>query len=176
VEFAPSRSRGCEERQQATDYCNYVFSKRQQRVHDLLRYFQGRAGSQVRDYEGVGLRKPSLSGIEEYSGLDDQTLQILMQEPEADTQIVVSYPDDFAQPQISVDPATGQPVQMPQPDAARCAGQAHHQGEPHSMWLACHLKSCCCLVRLCPSRTPHSSVIARWLMCWELIEMGYESR
>ena len=55
--------------------------------------------------------------IEEYSGLDDQTVQILMQE-DAEVKIVVSYPDpsmsmEMMQPQV--DPVTGLPMQMQQP-------------------------------------------------------------
>jgi hypothetical protein len=55
--------------------------------------------------------------IDEYSGLDDQTLQVLMQEG-AEVKIVVSYPDtsvpmEMMQPQV--DPMTGQPVMMPPP-------------------------------------------------------------
>ena len=52
--------------------------------------------------------------IEQYSGLDDSTLQVLMQEPEAEMKIVVSYPDEDAmQMQPMVDPATGMPVVQP---------------------------------------------------------------
>ncbi len=55
--------------------------------------------------------------IEEYSGLDDQTVQILMQE-DAEVKIVVSYPDpsmpmEMMQPQP--DPMTGLPMPMQQP-------------------------------------------------------------
>jgi len=53
--------------------------------------------------------------IEEYSGLDDQTLEMLMQEPGAEVKIITSYPDpSIDELQIStVDPVTGQPVMMP---------------------------------------------------------------
>jgi len=72
----------------------------------------------------VSAALPSITGkdveevkIEEYSGLDDQTVQILMQE-DAEVKIVVSYPDpsmpmEMMQPQV--DPMTGLPMQMPQP-------------------------------------------------------------
>jgi hypothetical protein len=55
--------------------------------------------------------------IDDYSGLDDQTVQVLMQEG-AEVKIVVSYPDpsmpmDMMQPQV--DPATGLPMPMQQP-------------------------------------------------------------
>jgi hypothetical protein len=48
--------------------------------------------------------------IEEYSGLDDQTLQVLMQEG-AEVKIVVSYPEPGAMPQM--DMTTGLPMPVP---------------------------------------------------------------
>jgi hypothetical protein len=55
--------------------------------------------------------------IEEYTGLDEQTLQMLMQEPGAEVKIVVSYPDPSVDEMqlTTVDPMTGQPVVMPAP-------------------------------------------------------------
>jgi hypothetical protein len=55
--------------------------------------------------------------IEEYTGLDEQTLQMLMQEPDADVQIVMSYPDpNVDEMQMdTVDPMTGMPIAMPAP-------------------------------------------------------------
>jgi len=49
--------------------------------------------------------------------LDEQTLQMVMQEPDAQVKIVVSYPDpDIDEMQMTtIDPMTGQPVTMPAP-------------------------------------------------------------
>ncbi len=52
-----------------------------------------------------------------YTGLDEQTLQMVMQDPDAQVKIVVSYPDpDIDEMQMTtIDPMTGQPVTMPAP-------------------------------------------------------------
>ena len=107
VEFVP---RGAEDEagaQQATDYCNYVFSNDNNgfmvayaTFKDALVRKCGIMKAWVEETESVR--------IEEYSGLDDQTLQILMQEGDADVQIVTSYPDDVMQSTMQIDPMTGQ--------------------------------------------------------------------
>ncbi len=55
--------------------------------------------------------------IDQYTGLDDQTLEMLMQEPANEVSIVVSYPDPSVDEMqmMTVDPTTGAPVAMPAP-------------------------------------------------------------
>jgi hypothetical protein len=100
--------------QQATDYANYIFQNDNNGFLTSYAIFKdalvrkcGIAKFWWEDEEKVR--------IEEYSGLDDQTLEMLMQEPGAEVKIVVSYPDpQVDELQIStVDPVTGQPVMMP---------------------------------------------------------------
>jgi hypothetical protein len=116
VEYVPRGPEDVSGAQQATDYANYIFSNDNNGFMTTYALFKdslvrkcGIAKYWWEDNEEVK--------IEEYSGLDDQTVQILMQE-DAEVKIVVSYPDpsmsmEMMQPQV--DPATGLPMQMQQP-------------------------------------------------------------
>jgi hypothetical protein len=116
VEYVPRGPEDVAGAQQATDYANYVFSADNNGFMTTYALFKD---SLVRK---CGIAKywweeNEEVKIEEYSGLDDQTVQILMQE-DAEVKIVVSYPDPSMQVdmmQQQVDPATGLPipVQMP---------------------------------------------------------------
>ena len=116
VEFAPRGPEDVKMAQQATDYSNYVFQNDNSGFLTTYAIFKdalvrkcGIAKFWWEDEEKVR--------IEEYSGLDDQTLEMLMQEPGAEVKIVVSYPDpDIDEMQMTtIDPMTGQPVTMPAP-------------------------------------------------------------
>jgi hypothetical protein len=116
VEYVPRGPEDVAGAQQATDYANYVFSADNNGFMTTYALFKD---SLVRK---CGIAKywweeNEEVKIEEYSGLDDQTVQILMQE-DAEVKIVVSYPDPSMQVdmmQQQVDPTTGLPipVQMP---------------------------------------------------------------
>jgi hypothetical protein len=116
VEYVPRGPEDVAGAQQATDYANYIFSADNNGFMTTYALFKD---SLVRK---CGIAKYFWEEneevkIEEYSGLDDQTVQILMQEG-SEVKIVVSYPDssmpmEMMQPQV--DPATGLPMQMPQP-------------------------------------------------------------
>jgi len=114
VEFAPRGPEDVKMAQQATDYANYVFQNDNNGFLTSYAIFKdalvrkcGIAKFWWEDEEKVR--------IEEYTGLDDQTLEMLMQEPGGEVKIVVSYPDpSIDEMQIStVDPMTGQPVMNP---------------------------------------------------------------
>lgn len=114
VEFAPRGPEDVKMAQQATDYANYVFQNDNNGFLTSYAIFKdalvrkcGIAKFWWEDEEKVR--------IEEYTGLDDQTLEMLMQEPGGEVKIVVSYPDPaIDEMQIStVDPMTGQPVMAP---------------------------------------------------------------
>lgn len=116
VEFTPRGPEDVKMAQQATDYANYIFQNDNNGFLTSYAIFKdalvrkcGIAKFWWEDEEKVR--------IEEYSGLDDQTLEMLMQEPGAEVKIVVSYPDpsiDEAQ-LTTVDPLTGAPMVMPAP-------------------------------------------------------------
>jgi len=116
VEYTPEGPEDVEGSKQATDYANFIFTKDNNGFMTTYAIFKdalvrkcGIAKYWWEDVESVR--------IEEYSGLDDQTLQILEQEA-AEVKIVVSYPDpefemQMQQMQPQIDPMTGQPVPMP---------------------------------------------------------------
>ena len=111
VEYVPRGPEDVAGAQQATDYANYIFSNDNNGFMTTYALFKD---SLVRK---CGIAKYWWDEVEEvkiedYSGLDDQTVQLLMQEG-AEVKIVVSYPDpsmpmDMMQPQV--DPATGLPL------------------------------------------------------------------
>jgi len=114
VEFAPRGPEDTKMAQQATDYCNYIYQNDNSGFLTTYAIFKdalvrkcGIAKFWWEDEEKVR--------IEEYTGLDDQTLEMLMQEPGGEVKIITSYPDpSIDELQIStVDPMTGQPVMMP---------------------------------------------------------------
>jgi hypothetical protein len=116
VEFAPRGPEDTKMAQQATDYCNYIYQNDNSGFLTTYAIFKdalvrkcGIAKFWWEDEEKVR--------IEEYTGLDDQTLEMLMQEPGGEVKIITSYPDpsiDEAQ-LTTVDPMTGQPMVMPAP-------------------------------------------------------------
>ena len=117
VEYVPRGPEDVAGAQQATDYANYIFSNDNNGFMTTYALFKDslvrKCGIAKYWWDEVEEVK-----IEEYSGLDDQTVQMLMNE-QAEVKIVVSYPDPsmpmdmMMQPQI--DPMTGQMIQMPQP-------------------------------------------------------------
>jgi len=116
VDYVPRGPEDVSGAQQATDYANYIFSNDNNGFMTTYALFKD---SLVRK---CGIAKYYWEEneevkIEEYSGLDDQTVQILMQEG-SEVRIVVSYPDtsipmEMMQPQV--DPTTGLPMPMQQP-------------------------------------------------------------
>ena len=116
VEYVPRGPEDVASTQQATDYANYIFSNDNNGFMTTYALFKD---SLVRK---CGIAKywwdeTEEVKIDDYSGLDDQTVQVLMQEG-AEVKIVVSYPDPSIQVdmmQQQVDPMTGQPIPMQQP-------------------------------------------------------------
>jgi len=116
VEFVPRGPEDVQSAQQATDYANYIFQNDNNGFLTSYAIFKdalvrkcGIAKFWWEDDEKVS--------IDEYTGLDDQTLEMLMQEPDAEVKIVVSYPDPNVDEMqmTTVDPMTGAPVTMPAP-------------------------------------------------------------
>ena len=113
VEYVPRGPEDVAGTQQATDYANFIFSNDNNGFMTTYALFKD---SLVRK---CGIAKywwdeSEEVKIEEYSGLDDQTVQVLMQES-AEVKIVMSYPDPMAQMQPQIDPTTGEVMPMQQP-------------------------------------------------------------
>jgi hypothetical protein len=101
VEFVPRGPEDEASAQQATDYANYVFTS------DNNGFMQSYAIFKDALVRKCGIAKywwedTAQVRIEDYSGLDDQTVQLLMSE-DAEVKIVVSYPDPaVSQEEIAV--------------------------------------------------------------------------
>jgi hypothetical protein len=106
VEYVPRGPEDVASTQQATDYANYIFSNDNNGFMTTYALFKD---SLVRK---CGIAKYWWDEVEEvkiddYSGLDDQTVQLLMQEG-AEVKIVVSYPDpSMPMGMMQIDPMTG---------------------------------------------------------------------
>ena len=112
VEYVPRGPEDVAGAQQATDYANYIFSNDNNGFMTTYALFKDslvrKCGIAKYWWDEVEEVK-----IEEYSGLDDQTVQILMQE-DAEVKIVVSYPDpSMPMDMMQMDPMTG--MMPPQP-------------------------------------------------------------
>ena len=113
VEYVPRGPEDVASTQQATDYANYIFTNDNNGFMTTYALFKD---SLVRK---CGIAKywwdeSEEVQIQEYSGLDDQTVQVLMQE-NAEVKILVSYPDPSMPGIQNIDPVTGQPGPMQQP-------------------------------------------------------------
>ena len=106
VEYVPRGPEDVASTQQATDYANYIFSNDNNGFMTTYALFKD---SLVRK---CGIAKywwdeTEEVKIDDYSGLDDQTVQVLMQEG-AEVKIVVSYPDpSMPMDMMQMDPMTG---------------------------------------------------------------------
>jgi hypothetical protein len=102
VEYTPEGPEDVDSAKQATDYANFIFTKDNNGFMTTYAIFKDalvrKCGIAKYFWEDVETVR-----IEQYSGLDDQTLQLLSDE-QAEVKIVVSYPDEQALP----DPMTGQ--------------------------------------------------------------------
>jgi hypothetical protein len=113
VEFVPRGPEDVKNSQQATDYANFVFSSDNNGFMTAYATFKDALARKCGIMEAVWEESEEVR-IEQYSGLDDSTLQILSDEPEAEMKIVVSYPDEDAmQMPTQVDPMSGQPIVPP---------------------------------------------------------------
>jgi hypothetical protein len=117
VEFVPRGPEDVKNAQQATDYANYVFTADNNGFMTAYATFKDALARKCGIMEAVWEESEEVR-IEQYSGLDDATLQLLEQEKEdgIEFKIVVSYPDESAQMAMptQVDPTSGQPI-MPEP-------------------------------------------------------------
>lgn len=114
VEYVPRGPEDVTGSQQATDYANYIF------VNDNNGFMTTYAIFKDSLVRKCGIAKYYWDEVEEvkideYSGLDDQTLQVLMSEGN-EVKILSSYADtSMSMMPPQVDPNTGQPMPMPPP-------------------------------------------------------------
>lgn len=117
VEFVPTGPEDVASAEQATDYANYVLQQDNDGFQILYSTFKD---SLIRK---CGIVKTwwderTTVRIEQYTGLDEQTMMMISTEPDATVTVVEQYDDpsfDPAQLQPQIDPMTGEPVMMPTP-------------------------------------------------------------
>jgi len=112
VEFLPRGPEDEKGAQQATDYANLIFNSDNNGFMTTYAIFKDALVSKC----GIAKywwEEEEKVRIEEYSGLDDQTLQILSQE-NAEVKIVVSYPDPAISQEI-IDQVNAQAMAAGQP-------------------------------------------------------------
>ena len=115
VEFMPRGPEDVKAAEQASDYANYVLNQDNPGFMVLYGTFKD---SLVRKCGIVKTwwAKTTTVRTEKYTGLDEGTVMMLQQEPGAVVTVITQYDDpEVAEPELTMDPMTGQPVMMPIP-------------------------------------------------------------
>lgn len=115
VEFMPRGPEDVKSAEQASDYGNYVLNQDNPGFMVLYGTFKD---SLVRKCGIVKTwwAKTTTVRTEKYTGLDESTVMMLQQEPGAVVTVITQYDDpEVAEPQLVMDPMTGQPIMLPIP-------------------------------------------------------------
>jgi hypothetical protein len=115
VEFMPRGPEDVKASEQASDYANYVLNQDNPGFMVLYGTFKD---SLVRKCGIVKTwwAKNTTVRTEKYTGLDEGTVMMIQQEPGAVVTVITQYDDpDVLEPQLTMDPMTGQPVMLPVP-------------------------------------------------------------
>lgn len=115
VEFMPRGPEDVKQAEQASDYANYILNQDNPGFMVMYGTFKD---SLVRKCGIVKTwwAKTTTVRTEKYSGLDDATVMMLQQEPGAVVTVITQYDDpSVSEPQLMMDPMTGQPVMVPVP-------------------------------------------------------------
>jgi hypothetical protein len=115
VEFMPRGPEDVKASEQASDYANYVLNQDNPGFMVLYGTFKD---SLVRKCGIVKTwwAKNTTVRTEKYTGLDEGTVMLIQQESGAVVTVITQYDDpDVLEPQLTMDPMTGQPMLMPIP-------------------------------------------------------------
>jgi hypothetical protein len=115
VEFMPRGPEDVKSSEQASDYANYVLNQDNPGFMVMYGTFKD---SLVRKCGIVKAwwAKNTTVRTEKYTGLDEGTVMLIQQEPGAVVTVITQYDDpDVAEPQLTMDPMTGQPMMVPVP-------------------------------------------------------------
>ena len=114
VEYMPRGPEDVASSEQATDYANYVLNQDNDGFMVLYGTFKDalvrKCGIVKANWE-----KTTNVRTEKYSGLDEGTVMMLQSEPDAVVTVIKEYEEPGAEPQLVMDPATGQPMMLPAP-------------------------------------------------------------
>lgn len=117
VEFVPRGPEDVAVAEQATDYANYVLQQDNDGFNVLYSTFKDALVRKCGVVKTWWDERTSVR-IEEYTGLDEQTVMLISNEPDATVTVIEQYDDpnfDPQQMQAQIDPMTGQLMQMPVP-------------------------------------------------------------
>jgi hypothetical protein len=115
VEFMPRGPEDVKASEQASDYANYVLNQDNPGFMVLYGTFKD---SLVRKCGIVKTwwAKNTTVRTEKYTGLDEGTVMLIQQEAGAVVTVITQYDDpDVLEPQLTMDPMTGQPMMLPIP-------------------------------------------------------------
>lgn len=125
VEYAPETPEETKTAEQATDYANYIVQRDNDGFGVIYATFKD-ALVRKKGFIKYWWDESEEVKSEDYSGLDDESLAMLMSDnQDAELTIVASYPAPGTEPtpqidpatgQPAIDPATGAPVMMPPPN------------------------------------------------------------
>ena len=114
VEYMPRGPEDVASAEQATDYASYVLNQDNDGFMVLYGTFKDalvrKCGIVKANWE-----KTTNVRTEKYSGLDEGTVMMLQSEPDAVVTVIKEYEEPGAEPQLVMDPATGQPMMLPAP-------------------------------------------------------------
>ena len=116
VEFVPTGPEDVAVAEQATDYANYVLQQDNDGFNVLYSTFKDALVRKCGIVKTWWDERTSVK-IEEYTGLDEQTMMMISNEPDATVTVVEQYDDPNINPEAlqQMDPMTGQMMMMPAP-------------------------------------------------------------
>ena len=116
VEFVPTGPEDVAVAEQATDYANYVLQQDNDGFNVLYSTFKDSLVRKCGIVKTWWDERTSVK-IEEYTGLDEQTMMMISNEPDATVTVVEQYDDPNINPEAlqQMDPMTGQMMMMPAP-------------------------------------------------------------
>jgi hypothetical protein len=115
VEYMPRGPEDVAAAEQASDYANYILTQDNPGFTILYGTFKDALVRKCGIVKAWWAKNTTVR-TEKYTGLDEGTVMLLQQEPNAEVTVITQYDDpNVTEPQIGMDPETGQPIIMPIP-------------------------------------------------------------
>lgn len=115
VEFVPRGPEDVQAAEQASDYANYILTQDNPGFTVLYGTFKDALVRKCGIVKAWWAKNTTVR-VEKYTGLDEGTMMLVQQEPNAIVTVITQYDDpNVSEPQIGMDPMTGQPIVMPVP-------------------------------------------------------------
>jgi hypothetical protein len=114
VEFVPNGPEDVAMAEQATDYVDFVFKRDNHGfkiLHTLIKDALVRKVGIAKFWWDESVKVKAMS----FTMLDEQSMMLLTSDPDIEIAAVREYPTPGMEPQLVMDPTTGQPVMMPVP-------------------------------------------------------------